>query len=71
MYGFVKVAHDYPAQKQAEVKRNQAEAERERLLCALEAERAQLETVLESISDAFYTVDHEFCFIYINHQAEE
>lgn len=55
--GFVKVARDYTAQKQAEAERTQVEAERERLICALEAERAQLEIVLESISDAFYAVD--------------
>lgn len=71
VYGFVKVARDYSAQKQAEVERKQAEAEREQLIYALAAERGQLEIVLESISDAFYAVDYEFCFIYVNNQAEE
>jgi PAS domain S-box-containing protein len=51
--------------------RVRAEAERERLLAAERAARAQVTAVLESISDAFYAVDAEFRFTYVNRKAEE
>jgi len=61
--GFAKVTRDITARKEAE--------ERERLL---DQERAALEKttdILESISDAFYAVDGEWCLTYVNIKAEE
>jgi PAS domain S-box-containing protein len=61
--GFAKVTRDITERKEAE--------ERERLLSR---EKAVLETAadtLESISDAFYAVDEEWRFTYVNGKAEE
>jgi PAS domain S-box-containing protein len=55
--GFVKVMRDRTEQRQAE--------------SVLAASRAQTLEILESISDAFYAVDHEWRFTYINRKAEE
>ncbi|GLC26981.1 hypothetical protein rosag_34940 [Roseisolibacter agri] len=44
--------------------------ERERLLAESEAARARVTAVLESIGDAFYAVDAEFRFTYVNRRAE-
>ncbi len=61
--GFAKVTRDITARKEAE--------ERERLLAREQAAREQATNILESISDAFYAVDNEWRFTYVNRKAEE
>jgi PAS domain S-box-containing protein len=61
--GFAKVTRDITARKEAE--------ERERLLVREQAARERATDILESISDAFYAVDEEWRFTYINGKAEE
>ena len=61
--GFAKVTRDITARKEAE--------ERERLLLREQAARERVTDTLESISDAFYAVDEEWRFTYINGKAEE
>jgi PAS domain S-box-containing protein len=61
--GFAKVTQDITARKEAE--------ERERLLAQEEAARERATDILEGISDAFYAVDHEWRFTYVNSKAEE
>jgi two-component system cell cycle sensor histidine kinase/response regulator CckA len=58
--------------------RRQIEAERLALLEREQAARSEAEAarkrstnILESITDAFFAVDHEWRFSYLNHQAEE
>jgi PAS domain S-box-containing protein len=60
--GFAKVTRDITARKEAE--------RRERLLIQEHAAREQATAILESISDAFYAVDHEWRFTYVNRKAE-
>ena len=45
-------------------------SEERRAQAALEEQRAWLETTLESITDAFCGLDHEWRFTYVNRQAE-
>jgi len=61
--GFAKVTRDITARKGAE--------ERERLLLREQAARERATDILESISDAFFAVDEEWNFTYINGKAEE
>jgi len=61
--GFAKVTRDITARKEAE--------ERERLLAEERAARERSTGILESISDAFYAVDGEWCLTYVNGKAEE
>ena len=61
--GFAKVTRDITERKEAE--------ERERLLLREQAAREQAKVILESISDAFYAVDKEWRFTYVNGKAEE
>jgi PAS domain S-box-containing protein len=61
--GFAKVTRDITERKEAE--------ERERLLAREQAARERATDILESISDAFYAVDNEWCFTYVNGKAEE
>jgi PAS domain S-box-containing protein len=61
--GFAKVTRDITARKEAE--------ERERLLAREQAARERATDILESISDAFFTVDNEWRFTYVNSKAEE
>jgi PAS domain S-box-containing protein len=44
--------------------------ERERMFADVEAARAQVTTTLDSIGDAFYAVDADFRFTYVNRHAE-
>jgi PAS domain S-box-containing protein len=60
--GFAKVTRDITARKEA--------AERERLLAHEQAAKEWATATLESISDAFYAVDRDWCFTYVNAQAE-
>ena len=61
--GFAKVTRDITARKEAE--------DRERLLVREQAARERATDILESISDAFYAVDEEWRFTYVNGKAEE
>jgi PAS domain S-box-containing protein len=61
--GFAKVTRDITARREFE--------ERERLLAREQAARERATDILESISDAFYAVDNEWCFTYVNSKAEE
>src|ERR671921_2921919 len=61
--GFAKVTRDITERKQAE--------ERERLLAQERAARERTTDILESISDAFYAVDSDWCLTYVNNRAEE
>ena len=61
--GFAKVTRDITARKEAE--------ERERLLARERAALERATDILESISDAFYAVDGEWRFTYVNGKAEE
>lgn len=61
--GFAKVTRDITERKEAE--------EQERLLVREQAARERATDILESISDAFYTVDKEWRFTYVNGKAEE
>ena len=61
--GFAKVTRDITERKEAE--------ERERLLVREQAARERATDILESISDAFYAVDREWRFTYVNGKAEE
>ena len=61
--GFAKVTRDITARKEAE--------ERERLLAQDRAALERTTDILESVSDAFYAVDREWRFTYVNGKAEE
>jgi len=61
--GFAKVTRDVTARKEAE--------ERERQLALEQAARERATDILESISDAFFAVDREWRFTYVNRRAEE
>lgn len=61
--GFAKVTRDITARKEAE--------ERERMLAEERAARERSADILESISDAFYAVDGQWCLTYVNGKAEE
>ena len=61
--GFAKVTRDVTERKEAE--------ERERLLALENASMEQSSAILENISDAFYAVDGEWRFTYVNRKAEE
>jgi PAS domain S-box-containing protein len=61
--GFAKVTRDITARKEAE--------ERERLLALEQGARERATDILESISDAFFAVDQEWRFTYVNEKAEE
>ncbi len=61
--GFAKVTRDVTARKAAE--------ERERLLALEQAARERATDILESISDAFFAVDREWRFTYVNREAEK
>ncbi|MES2523957.1 MAG: PAS domain-containing protein [Gemmatimonadota bacterium] len=50
--------------------RSARELERERLLAESEQARRQVTATLETIGDAFYAVDANFCFTYVNRRAE-
>src|SRR5215203_903121 len=61
--GFAKVTRDITTHKEAE--------EREYVLLRERAARERATHILESISDAFYAVDRDWCFTYVNNKAEE
>src|SRR5215217_374020 len=61
--GFAKVTRDITTRKEAE--------ERERLLLREKAALERAADTLESISDAFYAVDSEWRFTYVNGKAEK
>lgn len=55
--GVVGVGRDMTERKQAEE--------------ALQQSKQEIENILESITDAFFTVDKDWCFTYVNQRAEE
>jgi PAS domain S-box-containing protein len=61
--GFAKVTRDITERVEAE--------ERERMLLQEQAAREQVSQILESISDAFFAVDGDWRFTYVNRRAEE
>ena len=61
--GFAKVTRDITLRKEAE--------ESERLLVREQAAREWTADILESISDAFYAVDEQWRFTYVNGKAED
>ena len=61
--GFAKVTRDITTRKVAE--------ERERLLAREQAALERATDILESISDAFFAIDEEWRFTYINGKAEQ
>jgi PAS domain S-box-containing protein len=61
--GFAKVTRDITERREV--------AEREHLLAQEQAARQQTAEILEGIGDAFYAVDREWCFTYVNRKAEE
>jgi PAS domain S-box-containing protein len=61
--GFAKVTRDITARKEAE--------ERERLLAQERAALERTTDILESFSDAFYAVDRDWRFTYVNGKAEQ
>jgi PAS domain S-box-containing protein len=61
--GFAKVTRDITTRQEAE--------ERERLLAQERAARERTTDILESISDAFFAVDRQWRFTYVNNKAEE
>lgn len=50
--------------------RKRLEQEREQLLAREREAREQVTTILESITDAFFALDREWRFTYLNHQTE-
>jgi PAS domain S-box-containing protein len=63
------------AQTTTELQRSEQEREQllaQEYLARMEAEstKAQIVTILESITEAFFAVDHEWRFTYLNHHAE-
>jgi PAS domain S-box-containing protein len=61
--GFLGIGRDITEQKRASAERLQL-IERERTA------RARTEQIIESITDAFFALDNQWCFTYINRQAE-
>src|SRR5215213_3651024 len=61
--GFAKVTRDITTRKEAE--------ERERSLLQKQVALKSATATLESSSDAFYAVDRDWCFTYVNGKAEE
>ncbi|HET7272986.1 MAG TPA: PAS domain S-box protein, partial [Rubrobacter sp.] len=61
--GFAKVTRDITERREA--------GERDRLLAQEQAARERVADILESISDAFYAVDEEWRFTYVNGKVED
>lgn len=68
---FATISRDLREHKRREQAIRNAEQEQARLHAALRAEHNRAVEVLESISDAFYAVDSEFRFTYVNRKTEE
>jgi PAS domain S-box-containing protein len=64
------VARDITALKQAQAQRDQLLAQERLIRAEVEAARVQVTHILESITDAFFAVDHDWRLIYVNRQAE-
>ncbi|MCU0569876.1 MAG: PAS domain S-box protein [Oculatellaceae cyanobacterium Prado106] len=62
VYSFGGIAEDI-------TERKRLETEREHLLAQAEASRQQVVTILESITDGFIALDHDWRFTYVNAQA--
>lgn len=53
------------------LERRRAEEERDRALVRERGARERATSILESINDAFFTLDEEQCFTYVNRRAEQ
>ena len=62
--GFAKIVRD-------QTERKRAEEEQERLLASERASHQQVVDILASISDAFFAVDRDYRFTYVNQKAEQ
>lgn len=64
------IARDISAFKQAEQERLQLLHREQAAREAMEAAHHRNQIILESITDAFFTLDNQWCFTYLNQQAE-
>lgn len=64
------IARDITAAKQAAVEHAKLLAQERSAHATAEAERNRATTILESITDAFFALDHQWQFTYCNQQAE-
>jgi PAS domain S-box-containing protein len=64
------IARDVTERKQAEVERLQLLAQEQQARAEAEAARNQSVNILESITDAFFALDQDWRFTYLNRQAE-
>jgi len=69
--GFAKILRDATAGRVAEDERRRADEERRQTQVALAASHQRTINVLESITDAFFAVDAEWRFTYLNAQGEK
>lgn len=65
-----RLAHTTTELQQAEQHRSQLLAQEQAARAEAEAARARITNILESITDAFFAVDHEWRFTYLNQHAE-
>lgn len=68
--GFTKVTRDITDRKRAEEERLQLLAQEQQARAEAEAARNQSANILESITDAFFALDRDWHFTYLNRQAE-
>ncbi len=68
--GFSKLTRDITDRKRAEVERLQLLAQEQQARAEAEAARNQSINILESITDAFFALDKDWRYTYLNRQAE-
>jgi PAS domain S-box-containing protein len=68
--GVISSLRDITEQKWAEVERIQLLKREKVARREAEAAHTRVSNILESITDAFFTVDHDWCFTYVNHNAQ-
>jgi PAS domain S-box-containing protein len=68
--GFTKVTRDITDRKQAEAERLQLLAQEQQARAEAEAARNQSVNILESITEAFFALDRNWRYTYLNRQAE-
>ena len=67
---YARIVRDLTERKVAEEERDRQKEALRLTALSLASAHAQTVEILESISDAFYTVDADFCFTYVNRRAE-
>ncbi|PSN77094.1 hypothetical protein C8B47_23885 [filamentous cyanobacterium CCP4] len=65
------VSQDISERKRGEAERRQQEAERQAAEQALQVSHQRINNILESITDAFFALDQNWQFIYLNQRAEQ